>query len=890
MNVMLRVAFAGMGEPYVARCLGRFRLEDSGGNPLQIRNRKSRALLATLALSRRGWSRDALADLLWSDRGPAQAKGSLRQSIFELHHLGGDVQLLAVGREELAVHGELFVTDLQLIEAAASRGEWGPLLELLRQSEPGLLTDLDGLDAEFDDWVRSERTREPARTLAAVLAASDRCIGEEGPRVAADILAELLRLDPDNEECVRAALRADHSLGDSIALRRRYAALRRRLRDEYGAGPSSETAELFKALSSGSTPTGTRPRRAKEANQAKVSRRKFAQRGWWSAAAALAVLIVALGLTQVFKHSAAPRSANAPILVAILPFEQSAPGDHYLAEGLWDDTRSAVSRNASLRVLGRATIIAGEQRKLSPAQYRGRFGVAYLLDGAIRRRGDEVEIAVSLTRTSDGVAIWEDRFVSRVGDPRALPLAIANTIEGKLRGRLAPGGGRLPDQITTAPAVYALYSEARSLIHDRNRMATSRARALLQKAVERDPNFAPAWSSLAAATYFGASSPAGAAEKNREALDAARRAIALAPNLAEAHATLALIEGDNSPLSEAPLRKALALDPSYVEAWNWLGNSLASQSRYREAIGAYQRAVDLDPLWPVPAQNLVSVARDYGDRTAIRDVVAKLAASGAERELIDTIKAEDRLLAGDYSTAVKLLAAGASGDDRQASAARLDVWVDVLTRLGYPEAATRRVGAPFWYGPVVKSERLPPTVMDGKVVTPADFWETPCLPNMGGRAMFNLGRSRELLRLYHARFRIADDFIATRRPPIRLINEAPTLAMALMSSGLRGEADYILGAAFRMAETEVRLVPQSAERTAALAYVRAAQGQRDQALHLLAQALARGWHPDGRLYAIDLAQEPAFARLRTDRRFRTLRQRVLDHIARERAELGPLEF
>lgn len=890
MNLVQRVTAVGAAKPYVARCLGRFRLEDSDSNPLHIRNRKSRALLAALALSGRGWSRDALADLLWSDRGPAQAKGSLRQSIFELHHLDGETQLLTVGREELALNDELLTTDLQLIATAAHRGEWDRLLQLLRQSEPGLLTDLDGLDAEFDDWLRSERTREPARTLAAVLAATNRCMAEEGPRVAGEILAELLRLDPDNEEAVRAALRIDHALGDSLALRRRYAAHQKRLWDEYGVLPTDETAELYKALTANGRPNGAARGPSNGSLAAGNSQRPLAPRTWYVAAVALAGFLVAIGSLYLVLRSDASPPADAPILVAILPFEQQAPSDRYLAEGIWDDTRSVVSRNPGLRVLGRTTIVASEQRKLSPAQYRRRFGAAYLLDGAIRRRGDEVEIAVSLTRTSDGVAIWEERFVSRVGDLMALQTTVANAIEGKLRGRLAPGGGRLPDQIRTTPAVYALYSQARSLIRTRNPIDTNRAHALLRTAVQQDPNFAPAWSSLAAATYFSASSPAGAAEKNKEALNAARRAIALAPNLAEAHATLALIEGDNSPLSETPLRKALALDPSYVEAWNWLGNSLASQSRYREAIFAYRRALDLDPLWPVPAQNLVSVARDYGDRRAMRDVLAKLAASGAEGDLIDTIKAEDLLLAGDYSGAVKLLSAGPGRDDRQAPAARMQLWINVLSRLGYPEAATRRVGAPAWYGPVLKSERLPPTVVDGKTVTPADFWETQCLPNIGGRAMFNLGRSQELVQRYRARFRNADEYIGARRPPILLVNEAPTLAMALKSSGLRDEADYILAAASRMAEKEVRLVPQSADRMASLAYVRAAQDQRDQALQLLSAAVARGWLPDGRLYAIDFAQEPSLARLRSDRRLRTLRQRVLDHIARERAELGPLKF
>ena len=103
MNVAERIQQGAAKSRVVVRCLGRFRLQDAAGDQLQIRTRKARALLAALAFSGRPMSRDSLAALLWSDRGEVQARASLRQTIFELQHFGGEDPILAVGRDEISI-------------------------------------------------------------------------------------------------------------------------------------------------------------------------------------------------------------------------------------------------------------------------------------------------------------------------------------------------------------------------------------------------------------------------------------------------------------------------------------------------------------------------------------------------------------------------------------------------------------------------------------------------------------------------------------------------------------------------------------------------------------------------------------------------------------------
>ena len=212
MNVPDRVRFASERQRCVLHCLGRFKLQGASANAVPIRSRKARALIAVLAVAG-PMSRDALADLLWSDRGAAQARGSLRQAIFEVQHLGGDADLLHVGRDDLAIRNDQLVTDIELIRDAAVAGDGVLLSAFLRDAGSGYLTDLDGIDGELDAWLRVQRAREPASTLSLATDIADNMIECGEHRTAMCLVEELLRLEPTDERAARAALRRDHALG-----------------------------------------------------------------------------------------------------------------------------------------------------------------------------------------------------------------------------------------------------------------------------------------------------------------------------------------------------------------------------------------------------------------------------------------------------------------------------------------------------------------------------------------------------------------------------------------------------------------------------------------------------------------------------------------------------
>jgi tetratricopeptide (TPR) repeat protein len=506
----------------------------------------------------------------------------------------------------------------------------------------------------------------------------------------------------------------------------------------------------------------------------------------------------------------------------------------------------------------------------------------------VRRSGSQLLISVSLTRTSDGVAVWQDSFRGRMGEPFALQDAIANGIEGRLRAQLAPGGGHLAEEITTSPEVYALYSEARQLVAKRHYPGPERAEALLHQAIRTDPNYAPAWALLGEAIYFNSQGPVDDGGRRAEALAAVQHSLALAPQLALAHATYALVQGEQSAESEAQLRTAVTLDPSYSEAWNWLGNSLSGQSRVKEAKAAYERAVAIDPLLYPAVGNLTAMDIALGDRAAVERLIETITRAGASPETIASLRVQQAYAQGDFSRSMALLRAFPFEGAGRPNPTLWNGWFETLTALGYYDRLHAITGCPDWYAPLISGKALPPSTVDNRPVTPEEFWTSMFFSAPASRAMVQLGHSRDLVALYRAGFHDADDFISRTSRYGMLGELAPNLAIALQQTGSQAEASYLLSTTSMRVEELMKRTAR-AEEIGHLAMIRAVQGDSARALALLDLAIRRGWFPDGRSVALDIAQEPAFRSLSGDPRFRALRKRLLDHIARERAELGPVK-
>ncbi|HEU0284979.1 MAG TPA: trifolitoxin synthesis, TfuA, partial [Sphingomicrobium sp.] len=175
--------------------------------------RKTRALLAIVALAKGPVTRARLTDLLWGDRGEEQAKASLRQALYELRDFAG-AGLLTANRDTVAAGPKRLWTDVGEIETADRPAD---LAEALDQIDWPALCDLDDVTPELDEWLRAERTRISSLVLQKGTDAAEQANVAGDPGVARRIADSLERVDPLDERAARAGARADIALGDRAA-------------------------------------------------------------------------------------------------------------------------------------------------------------------------------------------------------------------------------------------------------------------------------------------------------------------------------------------------------------------------------------------------------------------------------------------------------------------------------------------------------------------------------------------------------------------------------------------------------------------------------------------------------------------------------------------------
>ncbi|MCY7398421.1 MAG: TIR domain-containing protein, partial [Sphingomonas bacterium] len=307
--------------------------------------------------------------------------------------------------------------------------------------------------------------------------------------------------------------------------------------------------------------------------------------------------------------------------IAVLPFKNLSgdPGQAYLSDGLTEEVRSALAGNNDLQVVAATTSNTARDHQDSATAIAGKLGVAHLLDGSVQRSGDAIRVAVELTDGKTGFSIWAQRVDARLTDIFAFQTEIARIVSSALSVRMAtrdpaPGG-------TRKVAAYEAYLRGKALYNLSKDEATDRkAKALYENAIAADPDFALAHAALSRVLSSIASAYAPGAKIKATfaaAVSEGRKAVALAPKLAEAHLALgyAMFAG------QLDIKGSRA---SYDQAYRYgRGNAdnlllyalyTVRARRSAEAREAIERAVALDPLNPRThrAAGIIGFAtRDY---------------------------------------------------------------------------------------------------------------------------------------------------------------------------------------------------------------------------------------------------------------------------------------
>ncbi len=307
-----------------------------------------------------------------------------------------------------------------------------------------------------------------------------------------------------------------------------------------------------------------------------------------------AILNVPSGATQ------SPRAIDS---IAVLPFTNASndPDTEYLCDGITESIMNTLAQIAQLRVTPRSTAFRYKAREVDPQMAGRELNVRVVLTGRVIQRADNLVVSAELVDVAAGSQLWGERYHRKLSDIFALEEEIARKISESLRMKLSGQEKiRLSKRFTEDPEAYQLYLRGRHHWTRRTPDHVKKGAEYFQKAIEKDPSYAIAYSGLADCySILGVYSILPSKEALAKAKAAAVAAVAFDDELAEGHTSLgfirAYLDWDWSG-GEREFQRALELNPGYWVTPYWYGLMLTSMGRFEEAEQQIRRAMELEPL------------------------------------------------------------------------------------------------------------------------------------------------------------------------------------------------------------------------------------------------------------------------------------------------------
>ena len=285
--------------------------------------------------------------------------------------------------------------------------------------------------------------------------------------------------------------------------------------------------------------------------------------------------------------------------IAVLPFINisSDKEQEYFSEGLSEELLNLLAKIPELRVAARTSSFSYKGKDTKIAQIGEELNVAHVLEGSVRKSGNQIRITAQLIKTDNGFRVWSETYGRTFSDIFAMQDEIAASVVEALKVSML---GVIPTQQETNPEVYALYLQGRFFNNRRDDESVQKALTSLKQALDIDPNYAPAWVELNM-TYFslGRNGTLSFAESSRLARSAVDRALAIDSNLASAWAARAYLlrtfEKDWAG-AQAAIERAIELEPNNANVLNSAASIASTFGRLPEAIELFEKGVLLDPL------------------------------------------------------------------------------------------------------------------------------------------------------------------------------------------------------------------------------------------------------------------------------------------------------
>jgi len=291
--------------------------------------------------------------------------------------------------------------------------------------------------------------------------------------------------------------------------------------------------------------------------------------------------------------------------VAVLPFDNLSDDREqaFFADGIAEEIITSLSKVPDLFVIARNSSFAYKGMSPDVRQVAKELGVRYVLEGSVRRAGNRVRITAQLIEALSGYHLWAERYDRELVDIFNLQDEITSEIVTALEVRLTEGEqARLRRRQTDDLGAWEFFVRGQTLLRRHNKEDNPPARALIEQALERDPDFAAA-SALLAWTHLidarlGWSTSAKDSLKQGAAL--CEKSLALDDAQPDAYALLGCMRLIQRRYEEAETygRKAVELGPNVADAFVWLATTLNYTGRAQEAVGLIEKAMRFSPFYP----------------------------------------------------------------------------------------------------------------------------------------------------------------------------------------------------------------------------------------------------------------------------------------------------
>jgi serine/threonine-protein kinase len=300
------------------------------------------------------------------------------------------------------------------------------------------------------------------------------------------------------------------------------------------------------------------------------------------------------------------RDGSAFDSLAVLPLENLSgdPEQEYFTDGMTEALIADLSRVESLRVISRTSSMRYRESDKSIPEIAKELDVDVVVEGSVLRSGDRVRITAQLIAAAQDRHLWAESYERELGDILALQSEVARSIAAEVRHRLTSTNGDGGTARPIVPEAYEAYLKGRYFWNRRTAEALKTAIRFFETASALDPAYAPAFAGIADCELLLSLYPMAElppSEAMPRAHQAARRALELDDNLAEAHTSLAYERfwSWDFAASEREFRRAIELNANYAPAHFWYAARLAAEARFEEALAEATTAQKLDPVSPI---------------------------------------------------------------------------------------------------------------------------------------------------------------------------------------------------------------------------------------------------------------------------------------------------